>query len=116
VANTYVPYVALRHTTPNYVQLGEFIPIVTPFVADAWEKYLCEANILSSFPTILHGIRNGFDMGVKSIPTYTYVPPNHNSALTHPPAVMSHIRKELSLRCYTGPFSQSRLESIIGPF
>ena len=55
-------------------------------------------------------------MGVNSVVTYTYVPPNYNSALAYPLAIMSHIQKELPFGCYTGPLSQSRLESIIGPF
>ena len=55
-------------------------------------------------------------MGVHSPPTYTYTPPNHNSALSYPTHVSSHIRKELSLCRYTGPFSRSRLEYLIGPF
>ena len=36
-------------------------------------------------------------MGVHTHPTHTYTPPNHNSALSYPDHVMSHIQKELSL-------------------
>ncbi|KAJ6615695.1 hypothetical protein B0H10DRAFT_1716913, partial [Mycena sp. CBHHK59/15] len=46
----------------------------------------------------------------------TYTPPNHPSALSHPDVVQKYIRKELSERHYTGPFSKSRLELLIGPF
>lgn len=115
-ANISAPYAAPRHITLNHADSSEFLPIVTPLIADAWEMYLRNANALLSFPKVPHGIRNGFDMGIKSNPSHTYVPPNHNSALAHPPAVLSYIQKELSLHRYTGPFSQSRLESIIGPF
>ncbi|KAF9536813.1 hypothetical protein CPC08DRAFT_607784, partial [Agrocybe pediades] len=55
-------------------------------------------------------------MGVYSDISFTYTPPNHSSALLHPDAVMRHITTELSLRRYTGPFSRSRLEFLIGPF
>ena len=55
-------------------------------------------------------------MGVHSPPSATYTPPNHNSAILFPDHVLSHIHKELSLRRYSGPFSRSRLEFLIGPF
>ena len=55
-------------------------------------------------------------MGVHIPPTQTYTPPNHNSALLFPDHVISHIQNELSLGRYSGPFSRSKLESLIGPF
>jgi hypothetical protein len=61
-------------------------------------------------------MRFGFDMGIKTPPTHTYTPPNHNSATFYPSHVLSHIRNEISLRRYSGPFSKSRLEFLIGPF
>ena len=70
----------------------------------------------NNFPDVPIGIRFGFDMGVHSPPLQTYTPPNHNSALLFPDHVSSHIQKELSLGRYSGPFSRSELESLIGPF
>ena len=61
-------------------------------------------------------MRFGFDMGIKSPPSQTYTPPNHNSALTFLDHVLSHIHNELLLWHYSGPFSRSRLESLIRPF
>lgn len=55
-------------------------------------------------------------MGVRSRITTTYTPPNHKSALDHPATILQHINKELSYGRYTGPFSRSRLEHLIGPF
>jgi hypothetical protein len=115
-ANIYAPSAAPIPTAHNPALPLDFFPIITPFIANAWEKYLQESNLLSSFSTIPFGIRNGFDMGVYSTPTYTYIPPNHKSALAFPPAVLSHIKTELSFGRYTGPFSHSRLELLIGPF
>jgi hypothetical protein len=68
------------------------------------------------FPDVPISLRRGFDMGVHSPPSFTYTPPNHNSAISYPDHVLSHIHKELSLRRYSGPFSRSRLEALIGPF
>ena len=115
-ARTSVHSAAPMPTMPNHAQQSDFFPVVTPFIANSWEKYLHEANILSSFINVPYGIQNGFNMGIKSTPTETYVPPNHNSSLAHPSAVLSCIQNELSLGRYTSPFSQSRLELLIGPF
>jgi hypothetical protein len=68
------------------------------------------------FPDVPISMRFGFDMGVYSPPLSTFTPPNHNSATLFPEHVMSHIQNELSLGRYTGPFSRSRLEYLIGPF
>lgn len=102
---------ARNHATPS-----EFLPIVTPFIPDAWEHVLRANNLFNDFHDVPFSLRYGFDMGVHTFPEKTYTPPNHTSALTHPDAIMSHITKELSLGRYTGPFSQSRLEHLIGPF
>jgi hypothetical protein len=115
-AHTSAHSAAPKLIMPKHAQQSDFFPIVTPFIADSWKKHLHEASTLSSFINIPCGIRNGFDMGIKSTPTETYIPANHNSSLAHPPAVWSHIRNELSHGRYTGPFSQSKLESLIGPF
>lgn len=116
VANTSVHFADPEAIMHRPVQSHDFLPIVTPFVASAWMKYLQEHDIFPSFLDVPYGIQYGFDMGVHSLPATTYVPPNHSSALTCPLTILSHIQKELSLHRYTGPFSQSRLELLIGPF
>jgi hypothetical protein len=88
----------------------------TPFIPDEWEKLLNDISPFNTFQDVPNSLRLGFDMGVHTLPSYTYTPPNHNSALSHPEHVISHIHKELSLRRYSGPFSRSRLEHLIGPF
>ena len=57
-----------------------------------------------------------FDMGVHSPPSVTYTLPNHNSSLSFPEHILSHIQTEISLGHYSGLFSCSKLESLIGPF
>jgi len=73
-------------------------------------------DLINIYPDIPTSLRFGFDMGVSSKLMTTYTPPNHSSSLLSPDAIDAHIKKELSLRRYTGPFSRSRLELIIGPF
>ena len=115
-ASTYVPYAAQVLTTPNTAPLSNFCPIVTPLISDAWEKALRTSGLITQFQDVPHGIRDGFDMGTHSAPLLTYTPPNHASALTHPQAILSYIHTELSLGRYSGPFSRSKLEQLIGPF
>ena len=88
----------------------------TPFIPDEWENLLNSITPFNKFPDVPNSLRYGFDMGVHTPPTCTYTPPNHNSALLFPDHVLSHIHKELSLGRYSGPFSRSRLEFLIGPF
>ncbi|KAJ7347560.1 hypothetical protein DFH08DRAFT_699563, partial [Mycena albidolilacea] len=48
-------------------------------------------------------------IGIYSYITQTQTPPNHSSSL-------EHTNKGRAGGRYTGPFSRSRLESLIGPF
>ena len=100
----------------NVVSYHNLLRINTPFIPDEWEKLLCNIKPVNNFPDVPISMRFGFDMGVHSPPLKTYIPPNHNSALLYPDHVMSHIQKELSLGRYSGPFSQSELENLVGPF
>lgn len=77
---------------------------------------LNDISPFNPFSDVPISLRFGFDMGVHTPPTQTYTPPNHTSALLFPDHVMSHIQNELSLGRYSGPFSRSKLESLIGPF
>jgi Reverse transcriptase-like len=116
-ANTSVPYVAPLRTTPKGVKSSPDLLIInTPFIPDEWERMLNDISPFNKFSDVPIGMRFGFDMGVHSPPLVTYTPPNHNSALDYPDHVLSHIRNELSLRRYSGPFSRSRLQFLIGPF
>lgn len=114
--STGVPYVAPHHTPPSDALPYDFLPIITPLNADAFEDALRTTAYNDKFAHIPHGLRHGFDMGVHSVIYDTYTPKNHTSALSHPTAVDKYINTELLARRYTGPFSRSRLEHIIGPF
>jgi hypothetical protein len=116
-ANTFAPYVVPPLIPPNSATPSHnLLPIITPFIPDEWEKMLNDITPFNKFPDVPIGMRFGFDMGIHSSPSHTYIPPNHNSALSYPDHVSSHIRNELSLGRYSGPFSRLELESLIGPF
>jgi hypothetical protein len=116
-ASTAAPCVARPLITLSSATLSHnILTIKTPFIPDMWEKMLNNISPFNPFPDVPISIRFGFDMGVKTPPLHTYTPPNHNSALSYPDHVLSHIHNELSLGRYSGPFSKSKLESLIGPF
>jgi hypothetical protein len=104
-------------TLPNSATLSRnLLSVNTPFVPDEWEKMLNSIVPFNRFSDVPSSMRSGFDMGARTPPTYTFTPPNHKSATLFPDHVLSHIQKELHLGRYTGPFSRSALELLIGPF
>ena len=112
-----VPSAAPQGTTlKSAVPPPNILTVKTPFIPDQWEKLLNAISPFNKFSDVPNSFRFGFDMGVHTPPQHTYTPPNHNSALSFPEHVLSHIHKELSLGRYSGPFSRSRLEFLIGPF
>ena len=116
-ATTSVPYAVPLSTRPSCATpLPDLLVVNTPLICNEWNTILKNTPFFNQFSDVPISLRCGFDMGVHSPPTITYTPPNHNSALLFPDHVLSHIHKELSLRRYSGPFSRSRLELLIGPF
>jgi hypothetical protein len=100
----------------NATSLHELLIINTPFIPDEWEKLLNSITPFNKFSDIPTSMRLGFDMGVHTPPVHTFIPPNHSSATLFPDHVMSHIQNELALGRYSGPFTCTELESLIGPF
>jgi len=95
---------------------SDLLPIITPFIAEAWENQLQQAGLLDKFADVPYGIRHGFDSGIHSLPDVIYTPNNHSSAIQHPLEITTYIKNELSCGRYSGPFSPDRLEALIGPF
>lgn len=92
------------------------LKVITPLAHDAWHRILVNCSLLTQFHDVPLGLRNGFKTGVSSSLIAPYIPDNHKSALTSPLIVNDHIRKELDLKRYSGPFSVSQLLTLIGPF
>lgn len=87
----------------------------TPFVADAWERWLHQADLSSKYPSLVHSIRFGFDIGVPTILS-THTPLNSHSLLNHQQEFSRIVQHEFDRGRYIGPFTRQELESIIGPF
>jgi hypothetical protein len=101
---------------PRIAPSSDLLPVVTPPLLDKWDAALNATNIHHLFNDIPIGLRESFHMGIHSTIIETYTPPIHTSALTHPTVIQDYINKEHAGGQYTGPFSRSRLESLIGPF
>ena len=114
-ASTSAPCAVPLHTPPSSVPSSlNLLAVKTPFIPDVWESMLNDISPFNPFPDVPIGLRFGFDMGVHIPPTHTYIPPNHNSALSITPP---HIyKKNYPLGRYSGPFSRLDLESLISPF
>jgi hypothetical protein len=116
-ANIGAPSVAPSHTMLNNVPSSHNLFIInTPFIPEEWHKLLFNTNSFNEFYDLSNSICFSFDMGVTFPLSFTYTPPNYSSALSYPTHVLSHIHNKLHNRCYTGPFSCSCLEFLIGPF
>jgi hypothetical protein len=113
--NTAARYAA-EPTQPNSAKASDFLVVKTPLRYAQWEAALKAANLLDQFADVVHGIKNGFDMGVPAKVHLTYTPKNHSSAYTNPSIIHEYISSERRAGRYTGPFSRSRLEALIGPF
>jgi hypothetical protein len=101
---------------PESAKREDLLRVVTPLRWQKWEEYLTKAGLAELFADVPKGIRAGFDLGVEGLPSCTYIPRNHRSALENPGAVRSYIETEVEAGRYLGPFEPQWLESVIGPF
>ena len=117
--SVWTPLHALWFQSPQCPMLRRHLNIllsILPLFQINGKQHLLIHCFFNKFHDVLIGMCHGFDMGIQTSPLYTYTPLNHNLALLHPNHILSHIQNELSLCHYSGPFSKSRLESLIGPF
>lgn len=98
--------------------------IVTPLVADEWERQLAVAGLLSSFSTIPSGLRNGFDIGLDRASTlarfsqserYTLYD-NHKSALRHPGVISANLDEERAEGRISDFYEPEEMWRLVGPF
>ena len=101
-------------TEPKLVIKLRRAKALTPYIPEAWEHSLTEANLLSKYPTILDGLRFGFDAGLSNL-AHSYTPRNSPSLEEHKDIFSDIISKEFTKGRYIGPFNQDTLESLIGP-
>lgn len=94
-----------------------FNRIVTPYVASAFEKDLQRFNLTDRFPLLVRYLTKGFPLGQMPPIRKTVIIPNHSSATKHKDLVNKFIAEEDEAGRMSGPFTQERLERILGgPF
>ncbi|KAE8212839.1 hypothetical protein CF326_g9880, partial [Tilletia indica] len=85
----------------------------TPLLADGWAIALQKWNLERRYPSIVAGIRQGFDVGLPFI-HQTFTPNNHKSATNDTATVLAKISKELAAGRYAGPFSREECIAYLG--
>ena len=86
-----------------------------PYKADSWKHALHEAGLFICFIQVPSGICNGFLIDFPTLSS-TQSPPNKDSVLMYADKFQKMIDHELIKRRYIGPFSQSQLLALLGPF
>jgi hypothetical protein len=71
---------------------------------------------LDQFLDVVNGIESGFPLNSSISIDSSRIFKNHNSAIEQPTVIEEMISSEVSARRFVGPFSQSELEDLIGPF
>ncbi|TFY53394.1 hypothetical protein EVG20_g10133, partial [Dentipellis fragilis] len=87
----------------------------TPYIADAWQSALRDPHLHAKYPTLIHSLRHGFNIGFPCISS-THAPLNSPSLLEHKAAFEEIIAREFQRERYLGPFSQTEVEEALGPF
>lgn len=106
----------LSITQTSYNADADFSKIITPYSANNLVTFLEDTNLLEDYPELMFKIKHGFPLGHLDPIHSTYAPPNLPSADEHEHAIKEYIESELTLGCFSGPFSQIELEAKIGPF
>lgn len=90
--------------------------VVTPLIVPKVENLLRSLGILEKWTHVVAGLRDGFDVGIKSAPRETIIFKNHSSSELDPTFISSYIEGEFANGRYSRAYSQEELEHIIGPF
>jgi hypothetical protein len=88
---------------------------LTPLRADGFETELHTAGLSARYPTLVSGLRHGFDAGFPNI-SCTYTPPNGASIHDDANIFQNLIDNEFHTRRWIGPFTRLDMEALLGPF
>lgn len=88
--------------------------IVTPYRAAEWKRLLEKCGLLQQFPDLPRKLKEGFLLGNLPPISRTYTPTNHLSARSRPDVIDAHIRDEVALGRFEGPYSRQQMEIRLG--
>lgn len=103
-------------TEPTLAITSDPRQVVTPLRVDAVERALLELGLTDQWTHVVHGLRHGFDVGVRDPVLSTLIFPNHASSALDAPFIDSYIAEEQAAGRYSVGFEPTDLERIIGPF
>ena len=87
----------------------------TPYKADAWQRALQRTGLLTRFPSIPTGLREGFIVGYPTI-SRVQSPPNSTTVSLYTSEFNDVVNKEIAKGRYIGPLPFSDITNLIGPF
>ena len=107
---------AVRHRTEcqNALMLRANCAL-SPYHPDTMEQHLTAAGLRDKHAHIIEGLRTGFKIDFPPIST-TQTPPNRPSIIEYTAPFLDIIHNEFDKGRYIGPFTQTELEVVIGPF
>ena len=88
---------------------------LSPYNNEAWAAELRRHNLCETYPSLVSGLTNGFDLGIPRI-SHTYTPPNHRSIILLADVYKTIINNEFAAGRYLGPFTRAQVEAALGPF
>ena len=88
---------------------------LTPYHPNAWVDELSKHNLYQKYPHLPENLIRGFDVGIPLIKK-TYSPCNSPSINSFLEAYSEITKKEFAAGRYLGPFSERKVEDLIGPF
>jgi len=107
-----VPWVAPKTSLMNILYIH-----MTPYIPSAWHTALSSANLLSTFPNLVHDIT--FRSPINNPPDLSAcpLPPNLTSAKIHPKLIDNELLSKVLTNHMSGPFTVEEAWVIFGgPF
>ena len=101
-----VPKCALKHRR---------LKALSPYNCNAWALELKCHGLWGKYLFVVHGLANGFDLGIPLI-LCTYTPPNHQSLCSLHNVYTTIIQKEFNAGHYVSPFTCQQVKAELGPF
>ena len=113
--DTDAPDVEKQITALKIVLEQKRLEATSPYHHQAWAFELRRLALLPKYPSVVNGLKYGFDLGISPIYN-TFAPPNHSSILLLHDVYTSTVHNEFAASRYIGPLSHAQLEAELGPF
>jgi len=108
--------------TPNMQPLGApetdlskiLYKFMTPYILAAWNQALSNANLINSYPNLVHNLSFSSSIGNPPPINFTFIPDNLPSTKIQPEYIMNLINEEVATGCMDGPFTIEEAQFIYG--